>query len=238
MNPTSQAEAKKLTKEVVSGLGRLKKRTGTEVVLCPPFSYLQIVGTALKSGVKLGAQNTYIKDSGAYTGEVSSKMLQDLKCEYVIVGHSERRNYFNEDSELINGKLKSVLKHKITPVLAVGEKEGESISVIKKQVIDAFEGITPGQVKKMVIAYEPIWAIGTGKVASTDDAMSARIFIQKTLSDLYSKNTAESVPVIYGGSTNSKNISSFIIDAGMMGALVGGSSLNPKEFIKMIEQII
>jgi len=190
MNPASLKEAKKLTKEVVEGLSKLKKRTGTEVVLCPPFPYLQLVGSALKAGVKLGAQNTYTKDGGAYTGEVSSKILSDMKCDYVIVGHSERRNYFKEDSELINNKLKSVLKHKMTPVLAVGEKEGEFVSVIKKQIVDALKGITPGQLKNIVIAYEPVWAIGTGKAASTDDAMSARIFIQKTLSDLYSKNIA------------------------------------------------
>lgn len=238
MNPASVKEAEKLTKDIVSAFGKLKNRSRVSVALCPPFPYLQSVRSGLKAGVKLGAQNAYFKDIGAYTGEVSPKMLSDIKCDYVIIGHSERRDYFKEDYELINKKLKAVLKNKLTPILAVGEHAKESPSVITKNLEKALEGISAAQAKKIIIAYEPIWAIGTGKAATTDDAMTARLLIQKTLAGMYSKSTADTVPVIYGGSTNSKNISPFIMEAGMAGALVGGASLKSAEFIKMIEQIV
>lgn len=237
MNPASENDAKKLARNVVALLRAVKKRGNTRIVLCPPFTFLLPVASLLGYGAELGAQNCHFEDSGAYTGEVSAKMLKSLKCRYVIVGHSERRNYFNEDSKLINKKLHSVLKNGLTPVLAVGEKEGESVKVIERQLKEALEGVSGAKAKNIIIAYEPVWAIGTGKSATADNAMSARIMIRKVLAAFYPKTTANKIPVLYGGSTDSKNIVRFTKDAQMDGALVGDSSLNAKEFIKMVEEI-
>ncbi|MEX0869911.1 MAG: triose-phosphate isomerase [Candidatus Spechtbacterales bacterium] len=262
MNPVSEKEAKALAKGVATGIRKIKPKR-TEVVLCPPFPYIKSIMArpsaaipASKTGLgtynppvrrspsvggkpnfSLGAQNCHYENSGAYTGETSPKMLEDMGCKYVIIGHSERRHYFKEDSEFINKKINAVFSSKMIPVLAVGEREGESVNVVVEQLKESLRGISATRVKQLIIAYEPVWAIGTGKAATVNDAMSARLLIQKTLSELYSRNTAESVPILYGGSTNSKNISSFIIDAGMNGALVGGSSLKAEEFVKMIEKL-
>lgn len=237
MNPTTQAEAKKLVSDVLRGIKSLKAKN-VEVVFCPPFPYLPLF-----SSVHLGAQDVYFEDSGAYTGEVSPKMLKDLGCKYVIVGHSERRQYFGETSETINKKLKAVLKNKMTPILAIGEKDRDGepnttwYAIVKQQLTEALDGISAAKMQKIIIAYEPVWAIGTGVAATADDALTAKLLIQKTLAQLYSKSLAQKVPVIYGGSTDSKNIAQFVQEAQMNGALVGGSSLKAKEFVQMAEAI-
>lgn len=236
MNPTTEKQAQKLASDIASGLKKQKLSKNTEVVLCPPFPYLPAVGKNLNN-IKLGAQNCHFEEKGAYTGETSPKMLKDLGCKFVIVGHSERRKYFGEKGELISKKVKAVLKARLIPVLAVGEREGESLSIVSKQLKEAFNGITEAEAKKMVIAYEPVWAIGTGKAASPNEAMSARILIQKNLKEIYSEKIANSMHITYGGSTDSKNILSFIQESEMDGALVGGSSLKAKEFIKMAQKI-
>ncbi|MDX1607623.1 MAG: triose-phosphate isomerase [Candidatus Spechtbacterales bacterium] len=241
MNPVTLKQAEKLAKDTAEGFGKIKNKKNVEIILCPPFSYLEAVGRHIptkSNSINLGAQNCYFEDSGAYTGEVSAKMLKDIGCKYVIIGHSERRKYFREDSELINKKIKSALKHSITPILAVGESDNEPVRIVKEQLAGALEGLSVARAKKLIIAYEPIWAIGTGNAATANDAMSARILIQKVLDKLYTRATANTVPILYGGSTNSKNINTFIKDAEMDGALVGGSSLDAKEFIKMAKQII
>lgn len=237
MNPANVRQAERLAANIVGGLSKIKNKKGVEIILCPPFPFLQVTSRKLRVGIKLGAQNCHFKDSGAYTGEISVKMLKDLKCQYIIVGHSERRKQFGEDSYLINKKLKAVLKNNLTPVLAVGEREGQSVRVVESQLKESLAGIRGAKAKNIVVAYEPVWAIGTGKAASTDDAMGARIMITKVLSGLYSKATANKIPILYGGSTNRKNIARFIWDAGMDGALVGGSSLNAGEFIKMTQEL-
>ena len=238
MNPVSEKGAKKLAGEIAHGFSGLKRKKALQIVLCPPFTYLATIKMRNYKDLQLGAQNCHFEDSGAYTGEISAKMLKSLNCQFVIVGHSERREYFGEDSPLINKKIKAVLKNKLIPVLAVGEKEGESIKVVERQLKGALKDISYSKAKNIIIAYEPVWAIGTGHAATADDVMGASIMIRRVLADLYSRAIADKVPILYGGSTDSKNISRFTKDAGMDGALVGGSSLNAKEFIKMAQEIV
>lgn len=260
MNPTSLKEAEKLAGDVVVGmkkLGVVSRRGGRQVgakgriaalglgvVLCPPFPYLGAVANKLMklkaNEVNLGAQNIYFEDKGAYTGEVSPSMLKDLGCKFVIVGHSERRKYFKESGELINKKIKAVLKNNMRPVLAIGESNSaneDANAIIANQLISALKDINAAQVKNILIAYEPVWAIGTGQAAQPDYIMSMRLYIQKILASLYLKNVAKSIPILYGGSIDRKNISSFIKDAEMDGALVGASSLDAKEFLAMIKKL-
>ncbi|OGZ60607.1 MAG: triose-phosphate isomerase [Candidatus Spechtbacteria bacterium RIFCSPLOWO2_01_FULL_43_12] len=238
MNPVSAKDAGKLAGDIVGGSNKIRGKKGVDIVICPPFPFLQIAGQKLGSGVKLGAQNCYFEDSGAYTGEVSARILKSLNCHFIIVGHSERRKYFNEDSLLINKKLKAIFKNGLVPIFAVGEKAGESVKVVERQLRGGLKDINGSKVKNIIIAYEPVWAIGTGHAATADDVMGASIMIRRVLADLYSRAIADKVPILYGGSTDSKNISRFTKDAGMDGALVGGSSLNAKEFIKMAQEIV
>jgi len=248
MNPTTQKEAKKLMADIFRGLGLLPLKTklhsglnpNLEVIICPPFSYLKSITHNLKSNFALGSQNCHYEDSGPFTGEVSPSMLKDLGVKYVIVGHSERREYFKEDNELINKKLKAVLRNNMTPILAVGEKsrEGEgAIREVQEQLGGALLGLKASDVKKIVFAYEPVWAISGGdpnhKSADPNDVLGMRVYIKRVLLNLYNKKLAEAVPIIYGGSTNSQNIALFIEQAEMDGALPGTASLNAEEFIKM-----
>lgn len=246
MNPDSLGEARKLALTVEKGISKFKNRKNIQIILCPPFPHLSIVKSQL-SIVALGAQNCHFENLGAFTGEVSASMLKDIGCEYIIVGHSERRA-MGEDDTIINRKIRAILKNKISPVLAVGEKTRESFNVhgrwtgepdraIREQIRVALNGISAANAKRLIIAYEPVWAIGTGNAAGADDVFSVRLFIQKILRELYSPAVQKSIPIIYGGSTSSKNIASFVRDAHMDGALVGGASLNAEEFIKMGEAL-
>lgn len=236
---TSQKEAESLAAGVVRGVEAVKPSKNIHTVLCPPHPHLKPVQKELKRDIVLGAQNVWHEDRGAFTGEVSAKMLKDVLCEYVIVGHSERRKYFGEDEELVNKKVKAVLQHNMRPIIAIGEKErdGRVRDVITRQLNGALDGVSAKEVKKVLIAYEPVWAIGTGQAAQPDDVMSVRILIRKLLGKLYSEKTAQSVPVLYGGSTDSKNINNFVFGAEMDGALVGGASAKADEFVKMVENI-
>jgi len=243
MNPTNTKEAKKLASDILRGVKKIKIKN-VEVIICPPFTYFAPIKLPNQKAMHLGAQNCHFEDGGAYTGEISPQMLRNLGCEYVIIGHSERRGYFGEDSKLINKKLKAVLKNKMTPILAIGEKEKEgqgSIQEIKDQLTGALAGLKASEVKKIIFAYEPVWAISGGdkshKSAQPNDVLGMRIYIKKLLMDLYNKRLAENVPIIYGGSSNASNILGFMRDAEMDGALVGSASLDAEEFVKMAEII-
>ncbi len=241
MHPTTQKEAERLAREINAGYKDLKNKGGVRVAICPPFLYLENVREQLSSGINIGGQNVYFENRGAFTGEVSPLMLKDAKCSYVIIGHSERRGYFDETGEMINKKIKASLDAGLTPILAVGEtkeEKEEAGRIINEQLTSALEGVSRPKINKLLIAYEPVWAIGTGEAASVNDAMTMRLHIQKVLSELYDKATANKIPVLYGGSTDSKNIKDFIEEGNMDGALVGGSSLKPNEFIKMIEKSV
>jgi triosephosphate isomerase len=233
---TTATEAEKLVLEMLDKLDGIK---GVEKVVCPPFISLVALNMMLQnSSIKLGAQNMYFETEGAYTGEISPIMLSEL-CEFVILGHSERRWYFGETDEIVNKKVKAALANKLQPILCVGERlaeneAGETEDVINKQVTGALRGIEP--VSNLVVAYEPVWAIGTGKAASGEQAAATIRFIRDVLAKLWNKSVAQNVRILYGGSVNSKNIAEFISRPEIDGALVGGASLKSEEFVSIVEQ--
>ncbi|MFH0852641.1 MAG: triose-phosphate isomerase [bacterium] len=239
MNPQTAKEAKALF-EAESNLGRLKN---IEVVICPPACFLPLFSGA--KNLKLGGQDLFWENppagGGAYTGEVSGKMLRDLGCEYAIVGHSERREHAGETDEIINAKLKTALKSGLTPILCVGEREGEEMSdVVAGQIKKGLADIGKNQLEKVIIAYEPVWAISTSAAAkecSPDNALSAAVFIRKILTEIYSNFLAQKVAIIYGGSVDAGNGVSYIKQSQMAGLLVGGASLDSGEFVKLGEGV-
>ena len=238
---TTVTEAERLVYEMLDKLDPIK---GVEKVLCPPFVSLVAINMMLQdSSVKLGAQNMYFETKGAYTGEISPRMLSEL-CEFVILGHSERRWYFGETDEIVNKKIKAALASKLKPILCVGERleeneAGKTEEVISRQVTAALNGIEPivlSIAKNLVIAYEPVWAIGTGKAASNEQAAATIQFIRDTLAKLWNKDIAQDLRILYGGSVTSGNIAEFISRPEIDGALVGGASLKAEEFLSIVEQ--
>jgi triosephosphate isomerase len=230
MNPASQEEAESL----VEGIKKAAKEV--EAVICPPFVYLPLL-----KGVILGAQDVFFEEKGAFTGEVSPGMLKDLGVEYVLVGHSERRKYFNETDQTVNKKLKAILETGLKAIVCVGETKeelegGQKNEVIERQLTEGLNGITRDQIKQITFAYEPVWAIGTGKNCSTDDTMQSSLLIRKVLANAYNRELADDAKILYGGSVNSKNAASYLKDAQVNGLLVGGASLNPEEFNLIIEE--
>ncbi len=219
MNPQTLAEAKLLFNSIKAGIKNIKK---VEVVICPPFIYLpelSMPGKLSRANIKLGAQDTFYEKKGAFTGEISLPMLKDFGCQYVILGHSERRRYFDETDEMINKKVKAALKNGLRPILCI-----EKISQIKKGI----KGIIKKDLKKIILAYEPVWAIGTGRACGIPEAKKANLSIRKILK--------ENV-FLYGGSVNSQNAGDFIKKAKFQGLLVGGASLDSKEFIKLVKNV-
>ena len=233
---TTVTEAEKLVLEMLDKLDRIE---GVEKVLCPPFVSLVAINMMLQgSSIKLGAQNMYFETKGAYTGEISPVMLSEL-CEFVILGHSERRGYFGETDEIVNKKVKTALANKFKPILCVGERlaeneAGKTEEVINRQVTAALNGIEP--VRDLVIAYEPVWAIGTGKAASSAQAAATIQSIRDVVAKLWNKSIAQDLRILYGGSVTSANIAEFISHPEIDGALVGGASLKAEEFVSIVEQ--
>ena len=211
----------------------LANNNQVDVAICPPFVYLLTLSNILKdSEIKVGAQNMYYKEEGAFTGEISPKMLVDLKVDMVILGHSERRQIFQEKDEEINLKIKAALKHNLIPVFCVGEdlatrEKGQAEEHVKKQIISGLKDLTQEKIEKLIIAYEPIWAIGTGKICSGEDANK----IIKMIRGIVGNN----VRILYGGSIKSDNFAEHIKYPDIDGGLVGGASLKTDEFIKIIE---
>jgi triosephosphate isomerase (TIM) len=214
-----------------------------EVVICPAFTALRAVQTLIDSDrlpYGLGAQNVHQEEKGAFTGEVSPPMLQALKCGYVIVGHSERRQLFGETDEVVNRKVRSVFSHTMVPILCVGESLGEreagaTEEKVAGQVRRGLQGVASEDATRLVIAYEPIWAIGTGRNAEPADAGQVVGLIRDTLSSSYSKEVADAVRVQYGGSVKAGNIRDFMAHPEIDGALVGGASLDPEEFALIVK---
>ena len=233
---TTVAEAAELVKAMKE---KLHPIAGVEKVLCPPFVSLTTVKELIKgTSIKLGAQNMYFERSGAYTGEVSPAMLAGL-CEFVILGHSERRGYFGETDQMVNKKAKAALAAGLTPIVCVGESleqnnAGETVQVITRQVKAAFEDIDAP--KGTIIAYEPIWAIGTGKSASGEQANAVIKVIRDMIVRIYGDHIAQAMRIQYGGSVNSANIAEFIRQPEIDGALVGGASLKAPDFLGIVEQ--
>jgi len=207
-----------------------------EVAVCPPFTSLYAAADLLKgTNVKLGAQNMHWEEKGAFTGEVSPLMLKEIPCDYVIIGHSERRQYFAETDETVNKKIKAALLHDLVPIVCVGEtleqrEEGITIDFVTTQVENALKDISPEDAAKIVFAYEPIWAIGTGRTASAADAQEVIAAIRNKIAALYSQDLAEQVRILYGGSVKPENIKELMAEADIDGALVGGASLKVDSF--------
>lgn len=233
------AEALELVRELRRGLVEVE---GVEIVLCPAFVALAPVAELLKpTKIGLGAQNMFWEDQGAYTGEVSPLMLKDL-VQYVILGHSERRQYFGETDEGVNRKVKAALRHGLTPIICVGEnleenEAGRTHAVVERQLRAALRDISAEQARALVIAYEPVWAIGTGKPATGAGANAViGLTVRGLLADLYGEEVAQTVRVQYGGSVNPQNIAEFVIQPDIDGALVGGASLKAPDFIAIVQE--
>lgn len=233
----------KTAKEAAKFILELKdkvKDANCEVVVCPAFTSLaQVITLVENTNIKVGAQNMYFEESGAYTGEVSPVMLKDLGVQYVILGHSERRQYFKEDDELINKKVKAAFLHGLTPILCVGEtldqrEASRTFDIVKSQVERDLEDIDFKKVSSMVIAYEPIWAIGTGKTATADDANEVIKYIRNVIEEMYDKKTADEVRIQYGGSVKPSTIKEQMAKSDIDGALVGGASLKADDFAAII----
>ena len=214
-----------------------------DAVLCPPFTALYPLAQALRgTAIALGAQNVYWEDEGAFTGEVSPKMLKEAGCAYVIIGHSERRQFFGETDEKVNKKVKAALAVGLIPILCVGEllaerESGATEKVIKTQTEAGLAGITAEQVASLIIAYEPVWAIGTGKTASDADAQQVNAYIRSLLVNLYGVATAEKTRIQYGGSVKPENAAGLLGMPDIDGALVGGASLDPQTFCGILTSI-
>ena len=233
---TKLEEAENLVRAMLAELNSIDS---VEKVLCPPFISLAAIKELIKgTSVKLGAQNMYFEDKGAYTGEISPLMLVDL-CDFVILGHSERRQYFAETDEIINKKVKKALESGVKPILCVGEtlednEAGRTEQKITRQVNAGLGGINP--TSQLVIAYEPIWAIGTGRAATGKQANATISLIRSILTNIWNKETAKAVRILYGGSVTSNNVAEFITEADIDGALVGGASLKANEFVSIASQ--
>ncbi|HTY09138.1 MAG TPA: triose-phosphate isomerase [Candidatus Edwardsbacteria bacterium] len=230
-------EAKTLASEIVRGVDNAK---GVEVVLCPPFTALATVAEAIKgTAIALGAQNCHCEEKGAFTGEVSPKFLLDFGCKYVIIAHSERRQYFGEDDALINRKLKTARGLGLVPIFCVGEtlqqREKElTFDVLRQQVLKGLEGIQLDDPSRFIVAYEPVWAIGTGKVATPDQAQEAHRYVRDLLSGLWGSDAAERVRIQYGGSVKPDNVRQLMACPDIDGALVGGASLEAGSFAAIV----
>ena len=214
---------------------------GVEIVACPPFVSLSAVADALKgTKISLGAQNMHWEEKGAFTGEVSPVMLKDI-CEYVIIGHSERRQYFGETDETVNRKVKSALAHGLIPIMAVGEslqqyEAGQTAEVVSSQVRQGLAGVTAEQARGIVMAYEPVWAIGTGKAATGAGANSVvALSVRGPLAEMYGEDVAQAIRIQYGGSVTPANIAEFMTMPDLDGALVGGASLKANDFAEIVK---
>jgi len=212
----------------------------SEIVICPPYLWLAdlMAEFRTKRGLSFGAQNCHWELGGAYTGEVSALMLADMNVKYVILGHSERRKFLGETDEIINSKIKSALKARLKPILCVGEREGEEMGlIVEGQITKDLSGLNVNQAKEIIIAYEPVWAIGTGNPCLPDNAQSSALFIRRILTKLYSRFLADKIPLLYGGSVDAQNAADYIKVAGLDGWLVGGASLEAEEFAGIINSV-
>lgn len=240
MNPQTAKEADQILVGYVKEIKNLKfKIKNSEVVVCPPFVYLNQVFKLQASSFKfqLGAQDIFWEKEGAYTGEISSGMLEDFKCKYVIIGHSERRKYAGETDEMINKKVLAALKAGLNVVLCVGEHYRDNMDeipkIVEEQVAAALQGVQKSFINKIAVAYEPVWAIGTGVPDTPEGAMMAAVLIRKTVVNMFGY-AGKDTRVLYGGSVKASNSGGFINHEGIDGVLVGGASLDPIEFTKII----
>ena len=219
-----------------------ENKTGCEVAVCPPSTALRSVKVIIEDDnmdIRLGAQNMYFEESGAYTGEVSPGMLKALNVEYIIIGHSERRQYFEETNEIVNKKVRSAIENELKPIMCIGEsleirEDGKAVEFVLGQIVNCLKGISSQEIAEFTIAYEPIWAIGTGRTATSEDANDMCTAIRQKLISLYSQEIADKIRILYGGSVKPSNISELMGMSDIDGALVGGASLKVDDFIALI----
>lgn len=235
----NRAGAVALAEAIVRGASGLSH---VDLAVCPPSVYLEAVGQVVRgTPVALGAQNAFYRMSGAFTGEISPTMLVDLGCRYVILGHSERRHILRETSEEVNRKVHAALQVGLTPIVCVGEllaerEGGETADVIRRQFDGSFSGLTAEQMLQVVIAYEPVWAIGTGKVATTEQAQEVHAQLRQLLESRYNGQVAQQVRILYGGSVNAENAGPLLAQPDIDGVLVGGASLKADQFLGIAAQ--
>ena len=237
MNKTS-ADAVALAHELVVSVGT---QSDVEVVICPPFTAIEAVGKTIDGSlIKLGAQNMHFEASGAFTGEISAPMLRALFATHVILGHSERRTLFGEGDELINKKVLAAFKNQLRPILCVGEslaerEAGSTLKVVQAQTERALEGVSKDQAPSLIVAYEPVWAIGTGKVATTEQAQEVHGFIRGLLAKLHGEPAAQKIRILYGGSMKPANAPELLSQKDIDGGLIGGASLEARSFTELIK---
>lgn len=230
---------------LVEGLAAAVQKAGDcTIVICPPFTALHAVSKLVEgTRIELGAQNMSPHNEGAYTGEVSPGMIKDLRCRYVILGHSERRQHFKESDAFVNEKTKVALKYNLVPIVCVGEtleqrESRQHFEVVKKQIDESLAGVTKDEIQKTVIAYEPVWAIGTGRTASPEEAEQMHSYIRRLLNEKFGQDVGSKVSLLYGGSVKPDNIGALITKPNVDGALVGGASLKAESFSAIIQNAI
>lgn len=234
----SASEGKTLVEDLK---GRVSSFNDVDIVVCPPFTTLAaVVKAAEGSNIKVGAQNVHWAENGAFTGEISAAMLKEAGVEYVIIGHSERRQYFGETDETVNKRLKAALAAGLKPIVCIGEllderEGGKTEAVLDKQIKAGFAGLTPVDMNKIVIAYEPVWAIGTGKTATPEMAEETHAYIRKVLAGLFGSTTAEAIRIQYGGSMKADNAAELVKQPDIDGGLIGGASLKADSFADLIK---
>ena len=249
MNPVNFVEAEILFKAIKKETAKIKN---VEIVICPPFTQLSLAQQLLArqtanskqqtaAHLKLGAQNCFWENKGAYTGEISPKMLKNIGCNFVILGHSERREFLSETNQTVNKKIQAALNTRLKPIVCIGEKKRDAndfnFEEIKTQILESFEGIQKTSIQDIIIAYEPVWAIGSGKIPAENDIMKAVILIRQLFTKMYNQKTAQKLKILYGGSVNSRNTGNFISNIGINGFLIGRASLNAGELVRIIKSI-
>jgi triosephosphate isomerase len=240
MNKTS-ADAVQLAQDLVTEIGKV---VDIDIVICPPFTSLESVGKTIDgSTVKLGAQNMHHEANGAFTGEISAPMLRAFFATHVILGHSERRQYFAETDAAVNKKVIAALKNQLRPILCVGEtlaerEAGSTLKVVQTQLEAGLEGVSKDLATSVVIAYEPVWAIGTGKVATTEQAQEVHAFIRSLLTKLFGDQVAQKVRILYGGSMKPANAPELLAQKDIDGGLIGGASLETRSFVDLVKAAV
>lgn len=241
MNPETFNEARDLFNTIKR---EAKKTEVLDIVIAPPVILIPQLKVNIGDNIKIGAQNMHWEEKGAYTGEISPVMLKDAMVKYVIIGHSERRIYFKETDEMVNAKIISAFKNRLSPVLCIGESlieknEDKTQDVIKKQLTTDLAGIPESLIKinELIIAYEPVWAIGSGLIPTFDDILSMKLLIKKILAGIYNREVAEKIPVLYGGSVSVQNAGDILSKGHMDGLLVGGASVKAMEFVNIIKAV-
>ncbi len=235
------SESQNLISKLTNALS--KEEIRCDVIICPPFTSLSEAGSLIKNTkVKLGAQNMHFEDKGAFTGEISAAMLKSVGCEYVILGHSERRTIFGESDSTVNKKIKKALSSGLKPIFCIGEtlqerEKGIMKDVIKRQTTESLQHVSKGEMEKIIIAYEPVWAIGTGVNATPEQAQEVHVFVRELISEIFGSDTAENLVIQYGGSVKPENAADLLSQSDIDGALVGGACLDSDSFISIIKSV-